>query len=227
MAAIASLIPDKNQVLISSKLFLYGSEANQKIGELIIEEINRMYNEPNVTINLNSRFLKVVFKIDYEIISSISALEMTMTNTDFQNNFIRIESENFITRSFMGFGLGDNSGHWLTTDNLGNSTTAAHEFGHSLGLDHPENPDFRGSSSPPPIMAARGSLVDPKYQWDPNAKAGEYGGTMNPMYRKVSREEIEMIVEGLAFKETDTYYIGYLSNKLFNKQGAVVEGLIT
>ena len=225
MAAIANLNYDKNQVIISSKLYLYGTEANQQIGEMIIEEINRMYNEPNATIILKGRLLQIIFNIEYEIISSSDALEMAMVNDDYRNNFIRIENENVITRSFMGFGLGDNVGHWLTTDNLGTSTTAAHEFGHSIGLDHPENADFRGSSSPPPIMAARGSLVDAKYQWSPIAKAGEYGGTMNPKYRKVSIQEIEMIMEGLTFEETDTYYIGYLSNKLFDRKGVVLDRL--
>ena len=151
--------------------------------------------------------------------------KMAAANTDFKSDFIRIENENVLTRSFMGFGLGDNAGHWFTTDNLGTSTTAAHEFGHSLGLDHPANSDFRGSPSTPPITAALGSLVDPQYQWDTKAKAGEYGGTMNPMHRKVSKEEIELILEGLTFAETGIYYIGYLSNKLFDRKGAVVEGV--
>ena len=225
MAAIISLQPDKNQIVISSKLFLYGSEATREIGEAIIEEINSMYNEPQATTFINGQELKVVFDIQYEIVSSSEALNLAAINSDFRNNFIRIENENVVTRSFMGFGLGDNTGHWLTSDNLGQSTTAAHEFGHSLGLDHPANPDFRGSLTPPPIMAARGSLVDPQYQWSPLAKAGEYGGTMNPKYRKVSKDEIEMILEGLSFEETDTYYVGYLSNNLFDQKGTVVERL--
>ena len=225
MAAIINLLPNENRIIVTSNLYLYGSEANQKIGDMIIEEINRMYNEPKATIPLNGNMLDVVFDIRYQIISSGEALEMATTNDDYRNNFIRIENENRITRSFMGFGLGDNSGHWLTTDNLGTSTTAAHEFGHSLGLDHPENPDFRGSLTPPPIMAARGSLVDARFQWNPLAKAGEYGGTMNPVHRRVSPEEIELILEGLTFEATDTYYVGYLSNKLFDKKGELVEGL--
>ena len=184
-----------------------------------------MYNEPKATVELMGKLLQVVFNINYEIVSPFDALEMAKVNIDFQNNFIRIENENMVTRSFMGYGLGDNSGHWLTSDNLGTSTTAAHEFGHSLGLDHPANPDFRGFPSPPPIMAARGSLVDAKYQWNPLAKAGEYGGTMNPVHRKVSLEEITLIMEGLTFEETDTYYVGYLSNNLFDKKGSVVERL--
>ena len=184
-----------------------------------------MYNEPNGVIVLKGNILKVVFEIDYEIVSPYDALEMAMINQDYRNNFIRIENENVITRSFMGYGLGDNAGHWLTTDNLGNSTTAAHEFGHSLGLDHPANPDFRGSPFPPPIMAARGSFVDSRYQWNPQVKAGEFGGTLNPKYRKVSLEEIDLIMEGLTFETTDIYYVGYLSNKLFDRKGNVAEGL--
>ena len=90
MAAIATLQPDKSQVLISSKLYLYGSEANPEIGARIIEEINRMYNEPNATLNFAGKLLQVVFDISYEIISSASALEMAAANADFQNNFVRI-----------------------------------------------------------------------------------------------------------------------------------------
>ena len=82
MAAIATLQPDKNQVLISSKLYLYGSEANQEIGERIIEEINRMYNEPNAIVNVARKLLRVVFDISYELFSWASAWEMAAANAD-------------------------------------------------------------------------------------------------------------------------------------------------
>lgn len=222
MAAIIELsIPD-GQIKISACLLLYGSEASHDIGAQIIEEINSMYNAPAAKTTVLNQEMQVVFDISYELISTSKAARIASMNNDYRYNFIRIESENQIRRSFMGFGLGDNSGHWLTTDQLGTSTTAAHEFGHCLGLDHPANADFRGSSSPPPIMAARGSLVDPQYQWNPLAKAGEYGGTMNPKYRKVTKEEIELILEGLNFEQTQTYYVGYLSNNMFDQGGRVV-----
>jgi hypothetical protein len=222
MAAIIDLLLPFQQIRISACLLLYGSEANHDIGARIAEEINGMYNAPAPRITVLSQDMQVVFDISYELISSSEAAHIASTNKDYRHNFIRIESHNHITRSFMGFGLGDNAGHWLTSDQLGTSTTAAHEFGHCLGLDHPANPDFRGSSTPPPIMAARGSLVDAQYQWNPLAKAGEYGGTMNPKYRKVTAEEIDHILKGLDFEQTETYYIGYLSNNLFDQGGRVV-----
>ncbi|WP_254561545.1 hypothetical protein [Dyadobacter diqingensis] len=220
MAAIASLQPDKNQIEIVSKLYLYGSEATDEIGNRVIEEINRMYNEPQATIDVEGKPMKVVFNISYKLISTAEAMLRASVNQNFRNNYIRIENENHITRSFMGFGLGDNVGHWLTTDNLGVSTTAAHEFGHSLGLDHPAQVDFRGSNTPPPIMAPRGSLVDPQYQWNPQAVAGEFGGTMNPKYRKVTAEEVRLILQDLSFENDKNLYLGQISNTLFDKTGS-------
>ncbi|HEV7378379.1 MAG TPA: hypothetical protein VGN64_01185 [Dyadobacter sp.] len=222
MAAIIDLLVPARQIRISACLLLYGSEASHDVGAQIIEEINSMYNAPMAKMTVANNEIQVVFDISYELINTSQVADIATTNQDYRYNFIRIESQNHITRSFMGFGLGDNSGHWLTSDQLGTSTTAAHEFGHCLGLDHPVNPDFRGSSTPPPIMAARGSLVDAQYQWNPLAKAGEYGGTMNPKYRKVTTDEIALILEGLNFEETETYYLGYLSNNLFDQGGRVV-----
>ncbi len=124
-----------------------------------------------------------------------------------------------VTRSFMGFGLGDNVGHWIVSDQLGHSTTAAHEFGHGLGLDHPARLDYRGSGNPPPIMAPRGTLVDAQYQWEPQAKAGERGGTMNPIHRRVSVPEIQQIVDNLTFRPDGTASVGRLTNITFDKMG--------
>jgi len=220
MAAIATLQIDKRQIEIASKLYLYGSEATDDIGTTIIEEINRMYNEPEAFVNVGDEQVMVIFNITYKIISTGEAMLRAAVNLNFRNNYIRIENENHITRSFMGYGLGDNVGHWITTDNLGTSTTAAHEFGHSLGLDHPAVLDFRGSTTPPPIMAPRGSLVDPHFQWNPQANPGEFGGTMNPKYRKVTVEEILLILNDLSFENDTNLYLGQISNTLFDKTGS-------
>src|SRR5690348_11604677 len=70
------------------------------------------------------------------------------------------------------------------------STTAAHEYGHTLGLEHPKDLDLRGKGVPG-IMYPRGTLVDPQFQYDPSKPAGVTGGTMHPMCRKVFQQDIE------------------------------------
>jgi hypothetical protein len=120
----------------------------------------------------------------------------------------------------MGFGLGDNVGHWITSDHLGESTTAAHEFGHALGLDHPNLIDFRGLGNPG-IMAPRGTIVDAHLQWNPAVAAGEYGGTLKPFHRRVQAYEIEAIFESLVFDSNGYAEIGHLSNVLFTENGDV------
>lgn len=219
MAALAILYPDQKAVHISARLVFYGSEATHEVARSIVEEINRMYNEPKAEVRIAGKSYRVFFIIEYALLPLEEVFRLIPHNVDFRNNFIRLEKENMITRSFMGFGLGENVGHWIVTDQLGTSTTAAHEFGHGLGLDHPARLDYRGSNAPPPIMAPRGTLVDPHYQWEPTAKAGEVGGTMKPIHRRVSREEIEQIVANLAFSTDGTALVGGLSNIAFDEVG--------
>ena len=58
-------------------------------------------------------------------------------------------------------------------------------------LDHNDN-DQRDTEVPG-IMFARGTLVKPQFQWNPSAEAGEVGGTINPIYRKVRAVDIQAI----------------------------------
>lgn len=111
--------------------------------------------------------------------------------------------------------LNDNSGFWVTSDDLGNSTTAPHEKGHGYGLEHSDG-DQRGKGQPN-IMSARGTYVDPEYQYDPKAKAGEKGGTINPRKRKVSEAEVRAVVSGLTFNDKGIANIGNANNTLFSK----------
>lgn len=219
MAATAFLLPDLEEIHIRARLIFYGAEANHTVAQAIIAEINRMYNEPRATVQINGDDRLAVFIIEYALLDPTESERLIRGNEDYLNNFIRLEKENIVTRSFMGFGLGDNVGHWIVSDQLGHSTTAAHEFGHGMGLDHPDRLDYRGSGSPPPIMAPRGTLVDPQYQWESQAKAGEVGGTMNPIHRRVSVEEIQKIVSNLTFRDDGTARIGRLTNITFDKVG--------
>ena len=220
MAALAIRNEPGKIVTISAKLIFYGGQATEELAQKIAAEIRDRYHEPKASIELDGTVYDVRMRIDYEVVSLDEVISLAFRNTNFRYNFIRIEAQNHITRSFMGFGLGDNVGHWITSDHLGESTTAPHEFGHALGLDHPERIDFRGLGNPG-IMAPRGTLVDAHLQWDPAAVAGEYGGTLKPFHRRVQAYEIEAIFEDLKFDDNGYAQIGHLSNVLFTENGEV------
>ena len=119
----------------------------------------------------------------------IEELEV-LKNTDPKNNYFRIEDFVHGNISFVD-GLGCNSGYFLKENLYPGSTTAAHEYGHTLGLPHPANLDIRGQGVPG-IMYPRGTLVDAPYQYNPAARSGDNtnGGTMNPVHRRVLQEDI-------------------------------------
>lgn len=218
MSALAIRHEQNKTVTLSAKLIFYGTRATDELAQKIAAEIHAMYLEPKAFILLNEQAYEFRLTIDCEVVTFDDVIPRAYQNTDFRYNFIRLEAHNQVTRSFMGFGLGDNVGHWITSDNLGQSTTAAHEFGHALGLDHPERIDFRGAGNPG-IMAPRGTLVDAHLQWNPLVAAGEYGGTLNPLHRRVQAYEIEAIFNGIVFDANGYAEIGYLSNVLFSENG--------
>lgn len=220
MAALAIRNEQSKIVTISAKLIFYGNQATDELAQKIAAEIRDMYHEPKAIIELDGVTYEVCMRIDYEVVNFDEVIQLAFKNTNFRYNFIRLEAQNHVTRSFMGFGLGDNVGHWITSDNLGDSTTAAHEFGHALGLDHPNLIDFRGLGNPG-IMAPRGTIVDAHLQWNPAVAAGEYGGTLKPFHRRVQAYEIEAIFEGLEFDDNGYTEIGHLSNLLFTENGDV------
>jgi hypothetical protein len=139
---------------------------------------------------LANESFQVEFKITAETKENISELEV-LQNVNPRNNYFRIEEFVHGSISFVD-GLGCNSGYFLLENLYKGSTTAAHEYGHTLGLEHPRILDIRGTGVPG-IMYPRGTLVDPEYQYDPTIPAGQKGGTMHPMYRKVKQDDIENI----------------------------------
>jgi len=100
------------------------------------------------------------------------------------------------------------------------STTAAHEYGHTLGLEHPEQLDIRGKGVPG-IMYPRGTLVDPQYQYEPDKPAGTKGGTLHPMYRKVLPEDIDSLkLHKLSF-ENNKAILGEFTN-IWHQDHAII-----
>ncbi|MBS1745913.1 MAG: peptidase M10 [Bacteroidetes bacterium] len=185
-------------ITIHSHIITYGDAADEKYTENIRYEIETMWNEPQAIISIRGIDYRVVFKITAELKTDIDEMEV-ISNTDPKNNYFRIEDYAHGNISFVD-GLGCNSGYFKTENLYTGSTTAAHEYGHTLGLEHPADIDYRGKGVPR-IMYPRGTLVDPQFQYDPTKPAGVTGGTMHPMYRKVFAEDVEDLrLDRLKFK---------------------------
>jgi hypothetical protein len=181
-----------NKLIIHSVFFFYGDAATQELSGQIANDIEKHWNEPKASIRIGNNLYLVQFDIDGIYEPDLDP-EKVWYNDNPRFNFFRIEEYASGNISFVD-GIGCNTGYFKLGDLLQTSTTAAHEYGHTLGLVHPVNLDIRGQSTPG-IMYPRGTIVDPQFQYDPNGKPGHgpSGGTLNPVHRKVLASDIEAL----------------------------------
>jgi hypothetical protein len=180
----------QKQIILQAKIITYGNASSEELTALQAQEIEMLWNEPRTIIAFDKSLFTVNFRISHEWLPNISP-EAIITNTDPSLNFFRIEEFAYGNISFVD-GIGSNTGYFKLENLYAGSTTAAHEFGHGLGLDHPHELDIRGQGRPG-IMYPRGTWVDPPYQYDSNAMPGAPGGTMHPMNRRVLLSDIELL----------------------------------
>ncbi len=198
------------QIIIYSHIITYGEAADEQVTQNIRQEIENMWNEPRGVVKLDDSIFHVVFRISSQLKPEITPVEV-FSDTNPRNNFFRIEAYAHGNISFVD-GLGSNSGYFLFENLYFGSTTAAHEYGHTLGLDHPHHLDIRGKGVPG-IMYPRGTLVDPPYQYDARIAAGQKGGTLHPMFRKVLQQDISSLkLQKLPFSNKRFAIIGEFSN---------------
>jgi Peptidase M66 len=178
------------QLTIHSWIITYGTHTTPELTEQIREEIETMWNDVKGIVYLKREQYDVRFRIEAYMRKDLRP-EDIYGNYNPKNNYFRIEEYARGNISFVD-DLGSNTGYWMLENLYKGSTTAAHEYGHTLGLAHPDDMDLRGQGRPG-IMYARGTLVDSEFQYDPSKPAGVTGGTMHPMHRIVKQKDIDLL----------------------------------
>ena len=185
-------------LLIHSVIFLYGDASSEALSQQVAKDISDHWNAAKGKVLIKGKEYFTQFNIS-GIWAPYITPEMIYENTDPRNNYFRIESFAGTDISFVD-GVGSNTGYFKLDNLLNNSTTAAHEYGHTIGLHHPAVLNIRGEGTPG-IMYPRGTIVDPAFQYNPLAAPLEPGGTINPFTRKVLQEDIDNLqLKKLNFK---------------------------
>jgi hypothetical protein len=191
---------------VIGRIVYSGPALTDAIAEASTREIQDMWSEIPTDVKVNGTTYRVEFQIDHVI----EGRQELPNLESCAYNFIQVVNKtNAGDRSYYT-GLGSRNGVFYTSDGLGTSTTAAHEFGHGLMLDH--NDGDQQAAMVPGIMFARGTMVRPEFQWDPKAQPGAAGGTINPKFRKVRSEDIQAIP------------FSSVRNKIFKPIGCLGEG---
>lgn len=184
------IIENTKNIYIHANMIIYGNAADESIAKYIADEIGEMWSEPKGKILLDNDVFTLSFMTTWQYAPDLNKDDIIYNNNP-RNNYFRVEEYSKIQISMVD-DLGANSGYFLKVNLYEGSTTAAHEFGHTMGLRHPAIMDIRGQGRPG-IMYPRGTLVDPEFQYNPLAKYGEPLHTMNPIHRRVKQEEIDLI----------------------------------
>ena len=197
---------NNNTISIFANLYFYGYAANEILSKQIADDINNQWTLQNGKANINGETYLFAMNVTGFYSPSIRQTDVN-ENTNPLNNYFRIEEYAEGNISFVD-GINSNTGYFKLDNVLHHSTTAAHEFGHTLGLVHPNILDIRGHGLPG-VMHPRGTVCDAQYQYDPNAQPLAPGGTMNPQYRKVLQQNIDdLFLQKLHFNKNGKAVIG-------------------
>ncbi len=207
---IIELQPHAGLILLKAHLFIYGAAANGLLAQQIAKSVNDQWNKPAARIIYKQRNYLFVVRTKGFYTADLRPGDV-WHNDDPLKNYFRVEEFSRLDISFVD-GLGSNTGYFKRGNLHEGSTTAAHEFGHTLGLDHPLNLDIRHLPAAG-IMYPRGTLVGKNLQYDAAAMAGAKGGTLNPDFRNVTQQDVDLLnIPGLEYNELGLAVLGNFSN---------------
>jgi hypothetical protein len=216
----AELYTQSHRLIIRSTLYFYGGAADRELSIQIADDISNAWNTPRGTVKIRGEQYEIRFEIEGVYEPDLRPASV-WHNTDPRLNFFRIEEYSLHDISSVD-GLGCNTGYFKLNNLLHHSTTAAHEYGHTLGLDHPKVLDIRGKGQPG-MMYPRGTLCDPAFQYDPSAAPGGPGGTLNPFTRKVLESDIAGLrLSRLSFDRRSLSILGEFSSLYHQKHVPVL-----
>lgn len=213
--ATVTIQKQSRQVIINSTIIIYGDAASPEIAERIANDINSLWNGPGASAMFRNDLFSVHFNTKGVCRHELKP-ETVWYNDDPTLYFFRVEDYVIGNISFVD-GLNSNTGYFKLDNLLQTSTTAAHEFGHCLGLEHPDELDIRGKGQPG-IMYPRGTICDPQFQYDPAAVPLQPGGTLMPHHRIVSQGDIDGLrLSRLSFNEMGKASLGGFSSMYHEK----------
>jgi len=227
-SAIVTIDKTNKTITVSSNIIMFGPYGSQALAAQSAKDIETQYNNAanGYFVNIDGQQYSVTFDISGEYRTDLD-MSAAISDKNLENNYIYVDlnannpegvsyTETTVNEN------GGNTGYWsLENIDGANTTTEAHEYGHSIGLDHPPSTNFIGQGQPG-IMAPRGSAVDAQYTYDPSkGQTTETNqNTLDPNKRVVLPSDLN----NLENEVTD-----HIKSKQFttNTDGTIVVGLGT